>query len=684
MDDIVFETFLVGAPSFLISLTIALIILFFGHIIIHKLLHFLDQFEKLTLSYLVYLVIVYCGSLINPLINGEFYQKSYIIIFTMILVVMFYVFKNALKINLNKIYNTLIINKNLLFILIAALLIYSLPILMNSEGIIWIEGDMRRHIAGINQFIIGRYDIESAYQDPLPGYPWLFHASIALIASFFKSLDIPQMNAVFFAYNTIGIITIIWGFFSINLLSRLFFKNRKKQFIMTIFGLLSGGLGYLFYKGENVLIEGTLGDMRIGYPYNGALIFITPAWPRHFGYVVFILSIYMITKTLEKWNYPEQKKWIVLSGVTLGFCGFIHPIPFIISGFVLGFFFVIKLMDHQLRSDIILIGIISLLILSPYIITYILSNFKENTIRLITYMEPQDIPFIQYFTAIGLVFVFAIIGIIKIIIFKNKIEIEIKKDIIAIYSFIFIILIIISIFNSTYNLNLELNGKYFFRQHKMWYLFYPILLLYAVEGITWSIEKMNKIVEKLIIVQNKTIKGSYKIESDKKAVLPATFFILIILIIGIGSPLLTSYVLGKSVSDNILVKQFTETGEDNLIYILNLMVDQNDVFASPSNKVSLTNNIVAFTGLKTVYYYDYRIDYDNNLHLQLEQKIRKTDVDLLFSNQENETIKLDIINKYNITYIISKNKMINLPEIFLKTERIMYFLNRKYYLYFIN
>jgi hypothetical protein len=470
---------------------------------------------------------------------------------------------------------------------------------------------------------------------------------------------------------------------SINALSTIFFKRKREQLLTTFFGSLSGGLGYLFYRGGNVIGDNpfgpTYGDMKINYSYNGSLVLVSPAWPRQFGYVIYIISLYYLLKTIE--NEKNDRYHVLLSAVSLGLTGIAQPIPCIVVAFALSLIFIYKLTKGEFNFTILKISIISLLIFSPYIAFRFL-NYAGGRSVLLTFMKPIDLPIYQYVTAIGLVFIFSLVGLYDIFIKNKNNEILKRNEAVPFFIVAFIIIIIFSIFHSYLELEITVFGEYLFRQHKYWFLFYPILSLYATVGYAF-IESMFEGTSSIKIVFNLLNWGKQRMNPKKffiKLKPYKSVFLALVILLGLGSPVLTSIVLGSFVSQKEdILKTLSEMDDDNLIFHLSDKIDKYDVIATPPNDESLTQHILAFTGAYVLYSYDIRANYSST-DLEIQNQRYRDCVDL-YDNFTSAEMKTEILNKYSVDYIISKEPIENIDEKNVEYFGKKEFLDGVYYLH---
>lgn len=670
-----------GLRSFIISLIMVIFTILFGASVFRKIFPDSRHIEQRIGGFLVFFSISYIIFLLNLFTDGFALINSKYIIF-LVIIYSSYSMLQCFRKN-----GKLINRKNFgLFVIIGiAVVVYSQPILLSQNGIVWIGGDMRRHIQNIIRLTLGYSRPGGVYSPQYMLYPWLFHSSIAIFATFYNVFRYPLLESVFQAYNVINITTIIWGVYSINALSTLFFKRKREQLLTTLFGSLSGGLGYLFYRGGNILsgdpFGATYGDMRINYSYNGSLILVSPAWPRHFGYVIYMTSLYFLFKTIG--NERIDRYHILLSAVSLGLAGVTQPIPCIVVAFALILMFIYKLTKGEFNFTIVKISIISFLIFSPYI-AFIFMNYDLRRSFLITLWNPIDLPIYQYVTAIGLVFIFSLVGLYDYFV-KNKINENLNRnEALPFFLLSFIIIIIFSIFHSYLGLKFTVFGEYLFRQHKYWYLFYPILCLYATLGYTF-VESVFEGTPTITFVFDLFNWGKQKMN-------PKSFFIkmkpyksvllAIIILLGLGSPVLTSNIIGKIVSQKEdVIKTVSDRSDESLLFHLGDKIDKYDVIATPPTDESLTQHILAFTGAYVLYSYDYRVNYSST-DLEI-QNLRYRDCVDLYDNFTSADLKTEILNRYSVDYIISNKPVENIDvknvEYFGKKE----FLNAVYYLYIL-
>jgi hypothetical protein len=640
--------------------------------------------ERMLMAYPASFLSVYALFFINFISGGKVFSNSILmVVYFSALSLMFFakiISKKRMKETVQFLHKRI----TLIVLLSCGVVIYSIPILLAPSGIVWMGGDMRSHIEIVSQFILGQLSPQSVYQGRAQSYPWLFHIIVTAYHSFFSVQGIEQVQSIFLSYNVVGIITIVWGFIAVYALSDLSFRNdRKRTLIGTFLGFLSGGLGFYAYQGGSVLGSDTpFGDMMINFPYNGSLTLVIPAWPRQLGYVAFISAIYFIAK---RFNADSDKSRVlddVIAGINLGICAFLQPIPYVVSGVVLGLLFINDLRKMKINYDVILTSIVSALILLPWLISFILQRYGASAS---TRMEPLDLQLYEIPMAIGQAFFFGLLGL-YVIVKDKKHSLHSLKNVINIYAYVFIIFIIISNVCSLLNVDVVLFGEYLFRQHRFWFLFYPIIVLYATEGFMKVFEVFQKFDDNISLVRlsrvASKIKPLNKVAGDGVIqVKPLTVALLLFLIaFGAGSPIYTSWATSNSIAKNSMNTQFSGSGI-NLITIINSNLGVDDVIAVRADRGSYTPDYIAcFTGAHLLYTSHVR---SNSSNWEIpNQRDRFEASKILFSSTSSMDEKLAVINRFNITRIISIDSL-TLPNNFVYETYQAPFLGRNFILYII-
>ena len=130
-------------------------------------------------------------------------------------------------------------------------------------------------------------------------------------------------------------------------------------------------------------------------------------------------------------------------------------------------------------------------------------------------------------------------------------------------------------------------------------------------------------------------------------------------------------------------KEFHGSNPDQLMIKIRENLVKSDVVASPVDEENLLRYIPCFTGAFIVYDIRPRFRFPEAIKGIPSQSERILDLDTLYSNNETSDKKLDIISKYKITHIVSKNKIENIPnEIILEIHHTTFF-NESYYLYLL-
>jgi hypothetical protein len=351
--------------------------------------------------------------------------------------------------------------------------------------------------------------------------------------------------------------------------------------------------------------------------------------------------------------------YIVLAGLTLGISGLFQPIPVIVTGSAMGLFFFYSMLKKRPKWDILLVGSTAALFLSPWLLSYLPGMMGAEAY---TRMNPVDLPYWLIPLAIGQASFLAILGLYIIDERKNEI-LSRTESVVNLHGIVLLILIVLSNVSSITSQDVVLFGEYFLRQHRYWFLLYPIIALYAVEGFTEILER-----------------------TQAKAPLrqkPLTITLFAVLIgAGVLSPIITSNAVAQTISTSPYIAEFKDDHE-SLMSILARNISRGDVAATPvtenktSEEATLPSDITCFTGVYIVYDPFYR--YTNTDNSTPSQDERKNDLEVLYNNTESLTARLYVINKYNITHIISLNN-IELPQDLVLRKQECTFLNQTYVL----
>jgi hypothetical protein len=649
-----------GFPIYLYNLMFSLFILSFGYFILETITPWLKFSEKILYSIPTVFFWIYLLFLVNIILDGYIFDKPIIItsISFVIYSVSFLLIKEKIWIQLKNVKP----DKILLILFSLVLLIYCLPIICSRGGMVWIRGDMKTHITFISQILLGRRVPSKSYQGIPNLYPWLFHAIMAYIANIYKSFGFNQIKSVFLAYNTIEITNIFLGYLSLKELAGLIFpKNKTRQRLLVLLTIFSGGLGFIFDRFGDSLI---LGDIIFNHPYVSAPIFVAPVWPRHLSYTLYLCTLYTIFKLQSKSdNFAET----ILLGLLLGIGAIIQSIPYIIVSAVLGTIMLLDILKGKLNKKIFYALIISVIIISPWGIPFLISSIKSGTAST-TVMEPIDLNIVELGITLGVIGFFLVYGLYSE--WKTGFDSHKYKETVNIFSIIFIILIILSITNSSLGMGINFFYVPILRQHKYWSMFYIFLAIYATIGLDKILEYMKeKHGEKItFIFKIHDYIDTYKISFAYKQ----TLLMLALIILLTGSPIYTAIKVTENVKTTSANMEFTDSVENELMLVLINKISKYDTVSVPPEDLILANDISCFTGAYIMYTEDVKIKLPGVYDKIPSEEERMKDTLTLYGNSSyNE--KKEIIDKYNIKYVISINEdFINGELLFSDMMKVLY------------
>jgi uncharacterized membrane protein len=201
-------------------------------------------------------------------------------------------------------------------------------------------------------------------------------------------------------------------------------------------------------------------------------------------------------------------------------------------------------------------------------------------------------------------------------------------------------------------------GILLFRQHKYWFSLYPFLALYASEGVQVIISRIGEALHQIRI---------------------RTILIGVIIFLGIGSPILTSIGLAQNVSAKRMNQEFRLSRPDQLMTTIreNLTVDS--VVATPPREEWLARYISCFTGAYVVY-----VDRPKIRWKQLDipsQEERLVDLNVLYSQKSSASDRLEVIEKYGITHIVSGQAIDSSLEYLVCEVHLATFFDLTFYVY---
>jgi hypothetical protein len=639
--------------------------------------------EKLFYSYPVCFFIIYLLFLINIVASGSLFSNVNFpaIVFTIILLISLYV--NRQKLKIKKEFFTR--NKKYLIFLAIVVVVYSLPILLSAGGIVWIGGDMRYHIGWTAEILLGK-PISLGLQGDTPElYPWMFHAALAFFGSFFRLLSIDQMRSIFLAYDCMGIITIIFGFISIASFSSALFKNRSSMVLISTFlSLFSAGFGFFLYGGE-ANISSIMGDMMINFPYSSSLFFVLPQWPRDTSFAFFIASIYLLLKITGP-DDGQNKIRVAMLGIVLGLCGMIETIPCLLALGVMGLLFLFDLIKGRINYPLMFSAIIAVLMILPWAIPFVIAAFKYGMASN-TKMSPIDLSPLELFVALGQVSILSLCGLYLYVKKKNDYFDKDKIKIMNVFVIVLLIIIIASSITTYLGLDISLFFVPILRQHKYWGILYLFLSMYSTIAVYAIIEFLENKGKRFSFGAYLTLSDNVSgknIDSKFNFNIFSALFILLLLILGAGSPIVTSYKTATFLSQKTIVNEFSNPAPNELMLTLLTNLTKSDVVATPVSEAGMTRYLSSFTGASVVYISVNRTKVMAGSEDVPSDEERINDLTQLYSNRASKQEKIDVIKKYKITYIISTTERLGsfkpLTERSIKTT----FQKNDYYILVVN
>ena len=663
-----------GIFAFIFSLAVAFFIFLFGFLLARTFIRGFSFNEQILVAYPAFFIYVYILVLVNILFKGALFSNKFVLISIFISMFLAMILFNRSKFRFNNLFTK---SKYVwLLFLFLVIIIYSLPILRSPRGVVAYYGDMMGYIGLATQIILGKPIPLHDYQNIPNYYPWMFPNLLAYIQSFFSVTGFEEILSIYMAYNVLGIVTIVLAFLATRALSAFIFKeDSRKVALATFLGTFSGGLGFLAYDGSTIptASEGFLGDMLINYSYNGSLSLVIPAWPRHLSYAIHISLLYFLSKFFFCRTDKLSVTRTIIPGMILGLIGIIQSIPFIITGIVLGLVFLTSLMKLKIEFDLIFLVVVAGLVISPWALPLLLNSLKYGTASTTSIIYRNDLPPQNIIIAVGQVMLFAPLGLYYVI--KNRKDNNgfHRWNVVNMFSIVYASIIIISNLHSLFNLKIAFLGDDFFWQQKYWFNFYPIIALYATEGA-------HKIIE---TIQNLYISVRFRSRAifHKKMNPLSIFFIVLIVILGSGSPILTSLLTSQSVSSSSLNRQLRALDSDWIILKVNEDLRTTDVVAVPVEQRNLQLFISCYTGAFIAYVVNPRTTFVKLNETLISQKERVHDLNLLYDNETLNDKKYDIIRKYGITHIVSLHKIENMPNDLIKEIHTTSFFTQNYYLY---
>lgn len=654
-----------GLQYFILCLIVTLLVLGFGYLIVETICPGFKLTYKALLSAPTYFGYIYLLYLINMVSKGIIFQSNTILILSQVIPFTILLYINRHNINLFFSIRKILDKKYYLFFLLIILCTYTYPIMKSPSGIVWVPGDMGRHLEMINQILTGNTQFHGVYEHIEHNYPWLFHVILSSIQAIFPLFS-DRTVRIFLAYNVVNILTVIIGFLGAYALSSLKFKKEIERKISVFLTMFSGGLGFIFYQGRFNYHNAVKGDMILGYPYNGTLMNVAPAWPRHLSYSLYIVWLYFIIKYFKENKEPNKNALKAIIAIIGSQVALIQTVPFFIINLTLLSIFIIKLSEREIEIGLVQIVILMALIMSPYLVP-LFTQSRNIATSLPTQMTPYDFAGFDLVGALGQVVLYCPLGLLLAYGNKTRREYYRKEwDFENKLAIVLLVLIYISMVNSANGFNWSFMDL-LLRQHKIWHLLYPILALYSTIGVSYIFNKLGNGDEKPKMIR--LSKGAYYA------------FLLVFIIIGSGSPVLSSILQGNDVATSDINQEYKNTQEDNLMSLIQKTLDKTDVVATPLTP-SLSRRVGYFTGsyLMVSDYLRIKINESSGIPTQ---NARIRDIRALYSNSSTVARKLEIIEKYNLTHIVAQTLLKRVPTANITEIHETNFLGERYVLYIL-
>ena len=182
--------------------------------------------------------------------------------------------------------------------------------------------DSDHHAGWASQLLNGESTPSASVTGEVPNdYPWMHHATTALLASFTPGGRALSAHVPLFFVQVLGAILGLYG------LGLELTKRVQGGVAAALFGALSGGFGYLISRGPAIVLvpranEGRdaltyLGDMLFVRSYNLSFNNLAPAFPRDLGFSLLAAFLLLLVLGFSR----HSRRALIGAGMVLGMVG---------------------------------------------------------------------------------------------------------------------------------------------------------------------------------------------------------------------------------------------------------------------------------------------------------------------------------------------------------------------------
>ena len=179
--------------------------------------------------------------------------------------------------------------------------------------------DTRAHMGWANQLLNGSPTPTAALSGEIPNfYPWLFHASTALVSLFTPGGNpFDALVPVHFLF----VAGVVLGLFA---LGREFGSGPISPITAALFGAMTGGFGFIVARGPEIVMNPRLeevlefwGDLLFLRSYNFAFSNMVPPFPRDLTFALLPVFLLLMIRGVRNGSKP----YLIAAGTVLGGMG---------------------------------------------------------------------------------------------------------------------------------------------------------------------------------------------------------------------------------------------------------------------------------------------------------------------------------------------------------------------------
>jgi hypothetical protein len=298
-------------------------------------------------------------------------------------------------------------------LVLAGAVLWGLPVFRQLP--LHFTADTTWHTGWASQFLNGEPLPTAPITGQIPNYyPWLFHALLALITHFTPG------QRTLMALSPIQLLMTTAAVLALYALGRELTGRRITGAAASLFGALSGGLGFFLLQGVDVVVNPRenlgkaalmyQGDLLARRSYNIGFHNLAPPFPRDMGFVLLMAFLFLLVAGLRRRNPPL----VAGAGIALGLSGLTGGEAFFVGMAVaaVASAFPLGLPRRQVAAGLLLpsAGLFALWAV-PLAINYLRLGGFAN----ITVVGPVDLPPLAILVSWGIVTPFALYGAVSLI-----------------------------------------------------------------------------------------------------------------------------------------------------------------------------------------------------------------------------------------------------------------------------